>query len=360
MARGTIKKEPQWRQAVEKLTKELLSDPKAAGGRFPSLTELSASLGVSVPTAVRVVAELEALGLVRKVHGKGTFIVGTASPCAVKVVVNLSNRWPSHALPLIWGYLRGVEEACRQAKCPMSLVSPEHIAECAGPDDRFVIIPYATDDPVLRIFAELKLRHVCLHCFSPIPGVDTVRIDLAAGARLQVEHLLGLGHKRIALLCGPLDEACYSMRPRVYMECLEKAGIPFDPALIFATPDAESWEEVISSNLDRLLALPDPPTAIAASDDLRALTALRCLKARGVEVPGQMSLCGLDARNEALNSTPPLTTADWLLERQGEIAVRLLLEDLPPGGRDAKDILVQPQLVIGKSTAPKAIDIARR
>ena len=165
-----------------------------------------------------------------------------------------------------------------------------------------------------------------------------------------MEHLLSLGHKRIALLCGPLSYACYAPRPKVYIECLEKAGIPFDPQLIFETPDTERWEEVIGENIDRLLALPNPPTAIAASDDLRAVTAMKLLKARGVDVPGRMSVCGLDARSEAFSSKPALTTGDWLLEKQGEIAVRMLLEDMPKERREAKDILVKPQLVPGQST----------
>jgi DNA-binding LacI/PurR family transcriptional regulator len=351
MARGTIKREPQWSLAVGKLKKDLLSNPANKGGRFPSLTEISKTFEVSVPTAVRVVSELEAQGLVRRVHGKGTFITGSAFPGTVKVVVNFGKGWPTHALPLLWLYLQGIQDACKQMKCQMSLLAPEHLEDYAFPEDRFIVIPKAPDDSILKMLSELKLRHVCLHSPILLPGVDTVRLDLSGGTRLEVEHLLGLGHRRIALLCGPLDNVWYASRPKVYMGCLEKVCIPFDPELVFETPEQDSWERVIHSNLKRLLALPDPPTAIAASDDLRALVALKCLKRLGVKVPEQMSLCGLDARSEAFGSSPVLTTGDWLLERQGEMAVRLLLEELPPGGRDAKDILVQPQLAPGESTA---------
>jgi DNA-binding LacI/PurR family transcriptional regulator len=348
MARSSIKKEPLWLRALGELRSGILSDPTKKGEKFPSLADISKSFGISMPTAVKVVSSLEAEGLVRSIRGKGTFIVGSSFPGTIKVIVDIVEGWSSQGIPHVWNYLQGIQEACRQAKCRMELISSDHIEECAAKDDRFILIQRIQGE-LISTLERLELRFVCLHSPMPIPGVDTVRLDIDAGARMEIEHLLGLGHRRIALLSGPFKSPWYASRPRIYMELLEKAGIPFDPALIIEGPGFELRdEEPIGALLDRVMALPSPPTAIAASDDLRAVTALKFLKTRGVDVPGQVSICGLDARSEAFDSKPPLTTVDWLMKRQGEIAVRTLLDERR--GKP-KDVLIQPQLIVGKSSA---------
>jgi LacI family transcriptional regulator len=183
-----------------------------------------------------------------------------------------------------------------------------------------------------------------------VPGAanDRAYIDNIAGGYQATRHLLELGHRRIGYIGGPPHLSPVPDRSAGYRRALEEAGIPIDTNLIFDGNfrDAGGYE-----GAHQLLALPDPPTAIFAGNDLMAIGALAAACERGVAVPDDLSVVGFDDIHLARYINPPLTTIAQPKYQLGVIAAELLFgrlrtPDLPPQRR-----LLQAELVIRSSTA---------
>jgi LacI family transcriptional regulator len=180
-------------------------------------------------------------------------------------------------------------------------------------------------------------------------GPATVDTDNLGGARTATEHLIALGHRRIAHVRGRADLESAQLRERGYREALEAAGIPYDPALV---ADGAYRTTESTSAVQTLLDAPHPPTALFAANDLSALEAVRVARARGLRVPEDLSVVGFDDIPDAAASTPGLTTIRQSLPEMGAAAVRILLEML--GGSAPEHIRMPAELVLrGSTTRPR-------
>jgi LacI family transcriptional regulator len=177
----------------------------------------------------------------------------------------------------------------------------------------------------------------------------TVDSDSFAGARLATDHLIGLGHRRIAHIRGRADLESTIWRERGYCASLEAAGIPFDPSLVltgeYRRPDGYAAAR-------ELLTRPEPPTAIFAANDLSALGAIDAARELGLQVPHDLSIVGFDDIPEASSTTPRLTTVAQPLHEMGRRAVQLLIEELTTGTHAHRRIHLDARLTIRDTTAP--------
>ncbi|MEV1003830.1 LacI family DNA-binding transcriptional regulator [Nonomuraea sp. NPDC050202] len=176
----------------------------------------------------------------------------------------------------------------------------------------------------------------------------SVTADNFAGATAVVEHLLGLGHRRIGFIAGRASlEAAWS-REEGYRTALAEAGVPLDPQLIArGSFNPESAAPLARALLDR----PDRPTAIFAASDGMALKALQVAKDLGLDVPGDLSVAGFDNIPESALAEPGLTTVDQSMYRLGYEAARML-KSLVRGDWEGPDRTVLPtRLVVRGSTA---------
>jgi DNA-binding LacI/PurR family transcriptional regulator len=183
------------------------------------------------------------------------------------------------------------------------------------------------------------------------PDVPLVQVDNRGGARMAVEHLVELGHRRIAHVCGPLTLEITRERLAGYRDGLEAAGLPFDDELL-VEGDYEEGGGVAAA--DRLVAAGVAFTAVFAGNDLTAIGVMGGLQARGVRVPGDVSVVGFDDVRLASYVTPALTTIHQPADRIGERAAALLV-DVIRGRRRAErvgHVLLPPTLVVRASTAP--------
>ena len=189
----------------------------------------------------------------------------------------------------------------------------------------------------------------------PIVAVDphtgpsestTVSADSLAGARAATEHLISLGHRRIAHLRGRVDLESAQLREQGYREALVAAGIPFDSSLIAdgGYRGADSTAGAVA-----LLDLPQRPTAIFAANDLSAIETVRVATARGLRVPHDLSVVGFDDIPDAAAHSPALTTIRQPLPEMGAAAVRMLLSMLDGGTADS--VRMAAELVVRDSTA---------
>ena len=182
-------------------------------------------------------------------------------------------------------------------------------------------------------------------------GLPSVAADNLQGARLGVEHLLGLGHTRVGMITGRSDLSSAQQREQGYREALAAAGLTVDEALV----RRGGFEPDLARQAAReLLSLPSPPTAVFAANDLSALTTLEVAAELGVEVPRRLSVVGFDNIPESALADPPLTTVQQPIRRMGQEATEMLLTLI--SGDEVTDChrTLSTSLVLRASTAPPA------
>jgi DNA-binding LacI/PurR family transcriptional regulator len=171
-------------------------------------------------------------------------------------------------------------------------------------------------------------------------------VDDAPGVEAAVEHLVGLGHRRIAHVAGPQAMVHACSRREAWAGALAAAGLPDD---LWVEADFSAGSGAAATR--QLLALAEPPTAIVYANDLMAMSGMSVAVGRGVDVPGSLSVTGYDDMELAAHLQPSLTTVSTDVTAWGRGAASRLLElidrapltpvDLPPA-----------RLVVRSSTGP--------
>lgn len=203
-----------------------------------------------------------------------------------------------------------------------------------------------------------------------VPGaggqpVTTLAVDNAGGARAMTAHLVALGHQRVGYVGGPRHNADSAARRRGHRDALRAAGLSADPALEVHGDFGEASGRRAAGEL---LALPDPPTAIFAANDMMAVGALGALADRGLRAPDDVSVAGFDDIPLARYTAPALTTVRVAIAELGVRAAEALLATLgargpaerpPPGGAPGGEPL-PAALVVRASTGPPPAPARRR
>jgi DNA-binding LacI/PurR family transcriptional regulator len=202
------------------------------------------------------------------------------------------------------------------------------------------------DDPRFALVAELGLPYVLIG--QPArAGIEHVSVpDPGAGLHAAVELLVGLGHRRIAYITGPVDRAHTVLRRAVVEEALGRHGLR--PAHVVATDF--SPEQAVAAT-DELLSARARPTAVLYANDSMALCGMGAIQARGLRVPDDVSVIGYDDLPMSRWLHPGLTTIDQHVAAVGQAAARTLLlhvgADVPVAALDTP-----PVLVVRGSTGP--------
>lgn len=211
--------------------------------------------------------------------------------------------------------------------------------------DGLIVASSRTTDDYARQLRSEDVPAVCIN--GPLGQFPhAVQIDQRAGAHLALDHLAGLGHRRIAHLTGPTGVPTRAERLAAFRYALRDLGLTYDPALVITgiTSIAESSEAT-----SRLLAMPDPPTAIFAYNDRWAIGAYQAIRAVGLRIGADVSVVGFDDIVMTEWVEPPLTTVSQPRIEMGRIAVELLLAVL--AGKPARELVtVEPRLVVRAST----------
>lgn len=181
--------------------------------------------------------------------------------------------------------------------------------------------------------------------------VDAVQTDSVAGAQLAVRHLAETGRRRIAFVNGPLDTVPGHNRRQGYLKALADQGLAHDPALEHATDFGLAAGRAAAH---RLLAADPPPDAFFCANDQLALGASQAVHERGLRIPQDIAVVGMDDSELARAGWPPLTSVGLGSEERGRTAARMLLERLGdaenPAPAAARRTTAQPRLVVRAST----------
>lgn len=197
---------------------------------------------------------------------------------------------------------------------------------------------------------------------DPLPEVPSVTIDIRAGVRSVVEHLVGLGHRRIALLTTQCfeDEADPAQRshPRetvnAYGHYLNEAGL--EPIRITSEPGLARWggvDRLVQHEcgiVRRILEHPSRPTAVISISDNLAVGLLRGMARLGLCAPEALSVVGMHNERVGRLALPSLTTLEMHHDRIGCVAADMMLRQIQ--GESVESQQVRPTLVVRESTGP--------
>jgi DNA-binding LacI/PurR family transcriptional regulator len=216
--------------------------------------------------------------------------------------------------------------------------------------DGIIINPSQIGYNDLQEVIEQGVKVVLIGAHIDHPGLDIVRVDNRAGAYDAVRHLIDLGHKRIAIVCGPMSASSAWQRCEGYWQAMEEAGLPVKPDWVVEdTFDQEGGYR----SAQQLLAQSEPPTAIFATADLIAIGVMQALRAAALRVPEDVSVVGFDDIPAATLTTPPLTTINQPKYEMGKRAAELLLARIKGGkASSSRRGLMEYGLVVRGSTAP--------
>ncbi len=180
-------------------------------------------------------------------------------------------------------------------------------------------------------------------------NVDCVINDNYKGAILAMEHLIKLGHTRIAHISGLDAELSTQERLRGYKDALKNAGIPFDEQLLRSSDETMESGYFLTKDL---LHVTDDLTAIFAFNDLAALGAARAIREANLQIPTDISLVGYDDIPSAEYLEVPLTTVNQPVVEIGRKATEILFEKIKTGHEhQLQQIILQPRLSIRRSTS---------
>jgi LacI family transcriptional regulator, galactose operon repressor len=212
----------------------------------------------------------------------------------------------------------------------------------------------------IHLLADLEKRNIPAATIGwefPGDAVSSVMVDNETGARLALEHLYQLGHRKIAFIRGPKMLIDSAPRWRGIQKFARSAGLKIDPGLILQLPesfDANSSFENGFRLTEELLHRKKPFTAVMAFDDLTALGAMRALTKAEVKVPEQCSVTGFDDVAFSSLASSSLTTVRQPLEAMGSLAVNIVMEGINAGLEkrewNAVRHKMHPELVIRDST----------
>ncbi len=221
--------------------------------------------------------------------------------------------------------------------------------KCDGRCDGVIVINMAHDTELVNVFKERGLPFVCVNMGGDIEGASSVDVDNFNAAKTMTQHLLELGHKKIALLSGQAAYPDAIARYEGYVSALAAAKIPFDKEI--APVGSFTYESGVE-RMNLLLALPPDqrPTAVFCASDLIAFGAIDTARERGLLVPEDISIAGFDDIPRAASFNPPLTTMRQPLANVGQLAAEIVLRHINELAELGEKAVLPAELIVRKST----------
>lgn len=335
----------------------------------PVLATVAALAGVSAPTVSKVIngrddvaadtrtrvqAALDKLGYESPVQRRAR----STGPVMVDLVIDgINNQYSLEVLTGILDYA-----ASEGVEIVLSNVTPgrlhnanhEQWAQRMVESGRKGLI-LVTSEVTARQLESFKRRDIPVVVIDPLnpphSGFVSVGATNWAGGKAAAEHLLSLGHRRIAFLGGPEAAECSVARLHGYLAALMSHGIAARPDYVLAGGFSRDFG---ISGTGRLLALPEPPTAIFAGSDATALGVLDEARRRHLRVPDDLSVVGFDGTALAEQALPRLTSVAQPLKEMGRAALRSVLRLAQGETLDSLHVELATELVVRDSTAAPA------
>jgi len=346
-----MKKNFLWLNVVERLKKDIVEKNFNSGDIFYTIRQICNKYRVSTITAQRAFSELEREGWIRKYPGRGTVVLKNNLPVEIKVFL------PEIVHPVIDSkyifseILSGLSEAVQETNSKLvKFTKPYFFLNGFEKNNCFIIFQEFEElntDKTYAVFKNGKNYSVVVHAYSENKMCSSVGIDFKKGFFSATKHLISLGHRRIGFVSDMICNPWYTARFEGYLKALRRSGIRFDWKLVKETNENPALNY---KAMDEFFMLEEPPTAIVAGNDMRALYIIEYCQKHNIRIPSDLSLIGFDNIPEGAFSNPPLTTMDTRLKEIGKIAVYLVLDLFSGKKKSNENILISPQLVLREST----------
>jgi LacI family transcriptional regulator len=207
----------------------------------------------------------------------------------------------------------------------------------------FVTVDTSLQEPPL-------LPTVCVAGHRALEGVTNIVLDQERGARVALEHLHRLGHRKIAFMKGQPFSSDSEDRWRAVCRVAQDLDLTMDPDLIMHLEVDDPSPQLGYPYAKQLLARKKPFTALFAYNDISAIGAIRAMQEEGLSVPHDVSVMGFDDIQWAAFNTPSLTTVRQPLGKMGEIAAETVIGMIEQTGDHLSEIAIEPTLVVREST----------
>lgn len=320
---------------------ETLREEKFPGNKFFTVRKLMEDFKVSQATVSRALAPLFAEGLIYSVSGKGIFVLPASGQNAerkssafptLNYIISDSEMFSPASNPTDWfickDIMEGVTSCAFERGYRVNIVPVnndsidlryfDQIVQYSGLESLFVFYNYSPYEPFIQACVEKGAPFSVYTWEEPIKRkINQVWVDMEEGAFRNAMRLISLGHENIAFLGGSRK----SFRYKGHVKALREAGIKgtkkFDVFSVYGS--IESAAEAVHELLDKYPEV----TAISCFSDLRALGAVKAVKERGLNVPNDLSVLGIDDISELYPSNPALSTMRFSGKQVGRELVML-------------------------------------
>ncbi|MFN8379253.1 MAG: LacI family DNA-binding transcriptional regulator [Anaerolineae bacterium] len=323
---------------------------KAAGVSYSTVSRvLNGYEFVRESTRERVLKAADDLGYVANLSARS--LAGGRSQIIGVVVPGLDNGY-------IGEIVRGIDEELNHISYNMMMYTThrqagkesEFVSAISnGLADGLLLIVPLVPAAIIEALPEHNFPHVLIDQADPTHTSAVVDATNWQGAYDATRYLINIGHTRIGHISGTRQLASAGERIDGYRAALLDCGLPFDESLV---AEGDFYQTGGEAGATVLLDLPEPPTAIFAANDLSALGAMDVIRARGLSIPGDISILGFDDIPHAQIAWPKLTTVRQPLAQMGRVAARLLLDQIEQPGRPVRRVTLSTDLVIRDSCAP--------
>jgi LacI family transcriptional regulator len=329
----------------------------------PTLVTVAERAGVSIASVSRVINGLPATpDMVERVRTAADAVgyVPDAVARSLKAgrTGQLAFSVADVANPVYVAMMRAIERVTKRAGYRLLLSSTDsdpggEVALLRSLRNRYVdgliLSPIRVTDEIVDELSGAARPVVVIGTLPDDVPVDNVRADSRHGVGLAIRHLIEAGRKDIALINGPTDTVPGAARIEGFERAMAEAGRPIDRGVMVEADDFTFAAGRVAA--DRLFA-DRRPDAIFAANDLLAIGVIRTLHERGLRVPEDVAVVGMDDTELAEMSTPALTSVSLASEERGELAARLLLERLNHPDAPPARASVPPRLVVRASSGP--------
>ena len=337
---------------------------RADTGQPATIYEVAREAGVSTATVSRVIndrrhvrettrqrveAAMARLGYVANRQARG--LAGGRSRMIGLLVHELGSSYFTQVI-------RGIDSAVASIGYDLMLYTSHarveaearHATELAtGPVDGVIFVLAVDPSQYVETLRNRGMPFVMLDHSHELTGTTFVSASNRSGSREAIDHLLGLGHRRIGFITGKPGVSSARERLAGYRDALASADIAYAHELVVG---GDFLEHRGYEATQQLLALDTPPTAVFTSADTAAFGAIKAARDLGLRVPDDLSVVGFDDIPEASLVMPPLTTVRQPLKEMGATAVRLLQRLMDEPDTTPRRTVLETELIVRGSTAP--------
>jgi DNA-binding LacI/PurR family transcriptional regulator len=359
---------PLYQQVALDIRRKIASGEMPVGTQLEPHREMARSYGVSMMTINKALSGLVSEGILHSRVGRGTFVAVRPSDSEAAGATTLGFVLRDLSSPFFSLVAHAAQQRADELGYGLLFSSSsnrldreeEQIRRFRDLGVSGLIIAsmsrtYRISEPI-RALQDAGIPYVMVS-YTEGNDVPFVGMDLASGGYLATQHLLAMGRQKIGYIGDSFGSIMCELRGRGYKRALEQAGLPVDPALQFEYPFEGEWNDYRSGYAvaERVANLAEKPDAMFVFNDLGALGFQEGLLDRGIRVPEDIAVVGLDDIELAGRARIPLTTVRQPVDRIGALAVDYILARLR-GEQPATRQLLPPELIVRRSSGASMPD----